>query len=340
MSSQGPFQAAPIDTAIVRRPGGRLSILRKGGVASSPGRPLPVAKGAVPVNKKRHSLADDLKAYAFLAPYLSVFVLFTLVPIAFGIYVSLHNWSTTLGNQGFAGLANYTTLIEGRGYYGSEFYQAMWNTILFVIISVPLLWAIPTALAYAVFRSPAKTLWRTLFFYPSVFSVTAFGSAWALLLATDGGAVNSILHIDIHWLTSIPDAWWSIDIATIWATMGFAFIIMYAAITQVPKVTIEAAEIDGAKPFQRFRYVILPQLRRASAVVVIIETIASFNLFAQDQIMTGGGPGYDTTTISMNIYNQAFRSFNIGGATAAAFLLAIILAVIAFVQLRISRRAT
>jgi multiple sugar transport system permease protein len=267
-----------------------------------------------------------------------VFILFTLVPVGFGIYVSLHKWNTTLGNQGFAGLSNYATLVEGKGYYGGEFYQAMWNTILFVIISVPLLWAIPTALAYAVFRSPAKTLWRILFFYPSVFSVTAFGSAWGLLLATNGGAVNAILHTDIHWLTGLPMAWISIDLATIWATMGFAFIIMYAAVTQVPRIVLEAAEIDGARPLARFRYVILPLLRRASIVVVVIETIASFNLFAQDQIMTGGGPGYDTTTISMNIYNQAFSSFDIGGATAAAFLLAMILAVIAFVQLRVSRR--
>lgn len=281
-----------------------------------------------------------MKAYAFLAPYLSVFILFTVVPVGFGIYVSLHKWSTTLGDQGFAGLSNYTTLVEGKGYYGSQFYQAMWNTVFFVIISVPLLWAIPTALAYAVFRSPAKPLWRILFFYPSVFSVSAFGSAFSLLLATNGGSVNSVLHTDVHWLTGMPWAWLSIDLATIWATMGFSFIIMYAAVTQVPRIILEAAEIDGARPLARFRYVILPLLRRASVVVVIIETIASFNLFVQDSIMTGGGPGYDTTTISMNIYSQAFSSFNIGGATAAAFLLAIVLALIAFIQLRVSRRRT
>lgn len=310
--------------------------MKAGTGPASPG-PAP-SPGASSRRPRRRRLVDDLKAYAFLAPYLSVFILFTVVPVGFGIYVSLHKWSTTLGNQGFAGLSNYATLVEGKGYYGGEFYQAMWNTILFVLISVPLLWAIPTALAYAVFRSPAKTLWRILFFYPSVFSVTAFGSAWGLLLATNGGAVNAIFHTDIHWLTALPMAWISIDLATIWATMGFAFIIMYAAVTQVPRIILEAAEIDGARPFARFRYVILPLLRRASVVVVVIETIASFNLFAQDQIMTGGGPGYDTTTISMNIYNQAFSSFDIGGATAAAFLLAIILAVIAFVQLRVSRR--
>ncbi|MHB1499212.1 MAG: carbohydrate ABC transporter permease [Acidimicrobiales bacterium] len=336
MSSLQPSQPALTDTGSGQYTGRGEAFPAKAG--NGPASPVLAPHQAVGKNRRKRRLVDDLKAYAFLAPYLSVFILFTLVPVGFGIYVSLHKWSTTLGNQGFAGLSNYSTLIEGQGYYGSQFYQAMSNTVLFVIISVPLLWAIPTGLAYAVFRSPAKGLWRILFFYPSVFSVTAFGSAWSLLLATNGGSVNSILHTDIHWLTGVPMAWLSIDLATIWATMGFSFIIMYAAVTQVPRIILEAAEIDGARPFARFRYVILPLLRRASIVVIIIETIASFNLFAQDQIMTGGGPGYDTTTISMNIYNQAFSSFNIGGATAAAFLLAIVLAVIAFIQLRVSRR--
>jgi multiple sugar transport system permease protein len=287
----------------------------------------------------RHHEMQNGTAYLFLTPYLAVFVLFIVVPLVFGIYVSLHNWSETTGNGGFIWFRNYTTLILGQGYYGGEFWTSMWNTIFFVIISVPLLWLIPTALAYGVYRAPLKPLWRFLFFYPSVFSATAFGSAWSLLLATNGGSVNSLFGLNIQWLTGLPQAWISIDLATIWATMGFSFIIMYAAITQVPRPTLEAAEIDGAGSYQRFRLIILPLLRRASVVVVVLNTIASFNLFAQDQIMTNGGPGSATTTISMTIYQQAFDSFNAGGATAAAFLLAILLGVIAFFQFRISRKA-
>lgn len=309
-----------------------------GGMVQAGGR-SPVDLGALHARRLwSDRLRPRVEPYLFLVPYLSVFVLFTLVPLVFGIYVSLHKWSETTGDGGFVGLANYKTLIEGQGYYGSQFWQAMWNTIFFVIISVPLLWIIPTALAYAVYRSPAKALWRMLFFYPSIFSVTAFGSAWALLLATNGGSVNSLFHLDIQWLVGMPQAWISLDMATIWATMGFSFIIMYAAVTQVPRSTLEAAEMDGAGAFARFRLIILPLLRRASVVVIVINTIASFNLFGQDQIMTNGGPGAATTTISMTIYQQAFDSFNAGGATAAAFLLAIVLGVIAFFQLRVSRR--
>jgi multiple sugar transport system permease protein len=300
--------------------------------------PAPAGPAARRRDRGGHGLRRDLGAYAFLFPYLLVFVLFTVIPVVFGLYVSLHKWSEVSGDQGFVGLSNYTTLLSGSGYYGSEFYSSMANTLVFVVISVPFLWAIPTGLAYLVSQAPVKSLWRVLFFYPAVFSASAFGTIWSYLLATNGGSVNSLFHVNIQWLTAMPDAWVSIDLATIWATMGFNFIIMYAGITQVPKATIEAAEIDGAGSWMRLRRVVLPQLRSVSVVVVVIATIASFNLFVQDQLMTGGGPGTSTTTITMTIYQEAFNSFNAGTATAMAFLLAVVLAVIALFQYRFASR--
>lgn len=283
-------------------------------------------------------LREDLASYLFLSPYLLAFLIFTVVPVGFGIYVSLHKWSEVSGDQGFVGLGNYASLLSGKGYYGSEFFGSMANTLIFVAISVPLLWAIPTILAYMVSRAPAKPLWRILFFYPAVFSATAFSTIWSYLLATNGGSINTLFHLNIQWLTSLPQAWISLDVATVWATMGFNFIIMYAGVTQVPKSTMEAAELDGAGAWARLRRVVLPQLRPVSVVVVVISTIASFNLFAQSLIMTGGGPGTSTTTISMAIYQEAFNSFNAGTATAMAFLLAIVLAVIALTQYRFALR--
>lgn len=291
-----------------------------------------------PSGRLRRNLRRDLGAYAFLFPYLLAFVLFTVIPVVFGLYVSLHKWSEVSGDQGFVGLHNYTTLLSGKGYYGSEFYSSMANTLIFVVISVPFLWAIPTGLAYLVAQAPAKPLWRILFFYPAVFSASAFGTIWSYLLATNGGSANSLFHLNVQWLTSMPNAWVSIDLATIWATMGFNFIIMYAGITQIPKATIEAAQIDGAGSWTRLRRVVLPQLRPVSVVVVVIATIASFNLFVQDLVMTDGGPGTSTATITMTIYQEAFNSFNAGTATAMAFLLAVVLAVIALAQYRFASR--
>jgi multiple sugar transport system permease protein len=309
------------------------AIDRAGPAPAGPAARRPAGRGSL-----GRALRRDLGAYAFLFPYLLAFVLFTVIPVVFGLYVSLHKWSEVNGDQGFVGLHNYTTLLSGSGYYGTEFYTSMANTLIFVVISVPFLWAIPAGLAYLVAQAPVKQLWRILFFYPAVFSASAFGTIWSYLLATNGGSVNSLFHVNIQWLTAMPDAWIAIDLATIWATMGFNFIIMYAGITQIPKATIEAAQIDGAGSWTRLRRVVLPQVRPVSVVVVVIATIASFNLFVQDLVMTNGGPGTSTDTIAMTIYQEAFNSFNAGTATAMAFLLAVVLAVIALLQYRFASR--
>lgn len=294
--------------------------------------------GAVSSSQRWQKLRNDLGAYLFLLPYLIAFAAFTVVPVGLGIYVSLHKWSEVGGDQGFVGLHNYGSLLSGTGYYGSQFYSSMGHTLIFVAISVPFLWLLPTLLAYLVSRAPVKPLWRFLFFYPAVFSATAFATIWSFLLATNGGSVNSFFALHLHWLTASPNAWISLDLATVWATLGFNFIIMYAGVTQVPASTLEAAQIDGAGELIRLWRIVLPQLRPVSVVVVVISTIASFNLFAQPLIMTNGGPGTATTTISMTIYQVAFSSFNAGTATAMAFLLAIVLAAIALAQYRFASR--
>lgn len=210
----------------------------------------------------------------------------------------------------------------------------MLNTFVFVLISVPLLVIIPLLIANGIYRAPFKDLFRSIYFFPTVLSATAVGSLWTWLLATQGGAINSMLHLSVPWLVEQPWAWISIDLATVWWSLGFNVIIIYAGLIQIPQSTVEAAAIDGAGAFRTFLYVTLPQLRNVLSFVVIISTIASFNLFAQPYIMTSGGPGSSTTTLSMYIYNQGFNALNMGSATAMAYMMGIILAIIAFIQYR------
>lgn len=273
-----------------------------------------------------------LSGYLFMAPFLIAFALFTVLPVVFGIFVSLHNWSGVAGDQGFVGVKNYRQLVTGTGIYGQEFYSSMGHTLIFVAISVPVLWLLPTVLAYLVYNAPGKWFFRPVFFYSAVISAAAAGTTFDYLLQTNGGSVNDLLGVTIPWLTAQPEAWISIDIATVWFTIGVPFVIMYAGITQVPRSTIEASMLDGAGSWSRFRRVILPQLRNVSLVVIVLETIASFNLFVQDLVMTNGGPGSSTTTISMTIWQEAFTSFNVGAATAMAVLFAMVLAAIAGFQ--------
>jgi multiple sugar transport system permease protein len=196
------------------------------------------------------------------------------------------------------------------------------------------LWAVPTVLAYLIYKAPFRSFFRPFYFFPTVLSSTAIASIWIFLLATQGGAINSTFHLHLPWLVEQPWAWISLDGATLWWTMGFNLVIMYAGITQLSSTVLEAAAVDGAGPVRTFFAIVLPQLRNVSLVVIVTSTIASFNLFAQPLLMTGGGPGNSTETVSMVIYNQGFNALHMGSASAMAYLMGILLAIVAFVQYR------
>lgn len=282
----------------------------------------------------QHRRRQDFSSFIFVIPYLIAFVAFLGYPIIFGIYISLNRWNLLTGSLGFVGLQQYIDLFNPGTYAAQQFWSGMVNTFLFVLISVPLLVVIPLLISNGIYRAPFKDLFRSIYFFPTVLSATAVGSLWTWLLATQGGAINSMLHLSVPWLVEQPWAWISIDLATVWWSLGFNVIIIYAGLIQIPQSTVEAAAIDGAGSFRTFLYVTLPQLRNVLSFVVIISTIASFNLFAQPYIMTSGGPGSSTTTLSMYIYNQGFNALNMGSATAMAYLMGVILAIIAFIQYR------
>lgn len=279
----------------------------------------------------------EIEALAFVLPYLIAFVLFLGIPIVFGIYISLSHWNPIVGGTGFVGLQQYISLFNFSTLNAQQFWQSLFNTIIFVIISVPFLVGIPLLLAYAIYRAPFKNVFRAFYFFPTVLSATAVASIWIFLLATQGGAINDTFHMHIPWLVDQPYAWISIDMTTVWWSMGFNLIVIYAGITQLPQATLDAAAIDGAGVFRTFISIVIPQLRNVLAFVFVIATIASFNLFAQPFLMTGGGPGFSTQSVSEYIYNQGFNALHMGSASAMAFIMGIILAVIAFFQYRFTQ---
>lgn len=298
---------------------------------------LSARPGSVWRRRRRQSAVGWL----FISPYLLLFLAFQALPVGFGLFVSLHHWNGVVGNQGFTGLSQYVNLFTARTGNAQGFWSAMEHTVLFVGISVPFLWGVPTVLAYLIYMVPGKGFFRGAIFFPTVLSSSAISTLWLYLLATTGGPVNGILGLSIPWLVEQPEAWISIDAVTIWWTMGIALVIMYASLTQVPTSMLEAAAVDGAGIVRTFRSVILPQLRGGSAVVVFIATIASFNLLAQPFLMTHGGPGTSTYTVSEWIYQVGFTFFHMGQSSAMAFVLGLIIAVVGFVEYRliVGRRA-
>jgi multiple sugar transport system permease protein len=295
---------------------------------------------AIPVVKTKRSwrrVEDNLTSFAFIVPFLICFIVFLGYPLVFGVYVSLHQWNPLVGKGAFVGIQQYFELFNYSTLQGQEFWLGLRNTVTFVIISVPLLLGVPLIIAYMIYRSPFKHIFRPIYFFPTVLSVTAITTVWNFLLQTQGGPVNEFLHANIPWLVRQPWAWLSIDLATIWWSMGFNMVIIYAALTQVPSSTMEAAVIDGAGGFRTFWNIVLPQIRNVMSFVIVISTIASFNLFAQPMLMTGGGPNNSTKSLAQYIYERGFNNLHMGSASAMAYLLGLILAAISFAQYRLSR---
>lgn len=281
--------------------------------------------------------------WAFLAPYLVLFVSFVLVPIVLGLWISLHDWDFTLPGKPFVGLDNYTALFNADSVAFKPFWNAMQATGIFVVLSVPLLLVVPLAVALVMNqRFRGRNLFRAVFFAPYVLGVAVVGVLWRFLLDANIGVVNSVLGGlglpgDTAWLSSVPEAWVSLVGVTIWWTLGFNAVIFLAGLQDVPGELYEAARVDGAGSWARFRHVTLPSLRPVTMFVTMITIIASANMFGQSFIMTKGAPGQETRTAIFYIAETGLQNFQMGSAAAASWLLTLALMVLSVVVFMVFR---
>ena len=269
--------------------------------------------------------------WLFLAPYLLLFGGFVLLPIGLGLWISLHSWDFTLPGKPFVGLDNYKELLTpGTGQF-ERFWNAMQATGLFTAVSVPLLIVIPLAVALVMnqkFRG--RNLFRALFFAPYVLGVAVVGVMWRFLLDRNIGVVNYLADLvglpdKTPWLTSIPEAWIALVGVTVWWTLGFNAVIFLAGLQDVSPDLYEAAKVDGAGAWSRFRHVTIPGLRPVLGFVVMITIIASANMFGQSYIMTRGGPGQETRTAIYYIVDTGLSQRQMGDAAAASWILTVVL---------------
>jgi multiple sugar transport system permease protein len=269
----------------------------------------------------------DWVPYAFLAPYLLLFTVFVLVPTAYGLWISLHDWDFLLPVKPFVGLENYATLLrEGSG-IGATFWRGMRATALFTLFSVPPLLVLPLLVALVLNqRFPGRTFFRAVYFAPYVLGVAVVGLLWRFLLDPSTGAVNYLLgQAAIPWITALPWAWISLVAMTVWWTLGFNAVIYLAGLQEIPRDLYEAASVDGAGRWDQFRSVTLPGLRRVLVFVTTITVIASANMFGQAFLTTQGAPGNQTRTAIMAIAEEGFRSSRMGSAAAMSYVLSLFL---------------
>ena len=271
--------------------------------------------------------------WLFLAPFLLLFVGFVVVPAFYGLWISLHDWDFTLERRPFVGLQNYKDIFDSEAVISEPFWNGMRNTGLFVLLSVPFLVSLPLALALLLNREfPGRTFFRATFFAPYVLGVAVIGVMWRYLLDGQFGFINFIFGTEIQWTTSQPWAWIALVGVTVWWTIGFNAIIYMAGLADIPTEHYEAASLDGASPWQKFRYITLPGLRPVLIFIFITTVLASANMFGQSYLITNGGPTESTRTVLMVMTDLGFSQSRAGAAAAESFVLALFLALVSVVQ--------
>jgi multiple sugar transport system permease protein len=276
--------------------------------------------------------AGTFTPYLFMAPYLVLFLIFVLIPVVFGLWISLHNWDYLVPRRPWVGLENYVNLFTANSTTSEPFWQSMKATGLFTLFSVPLLVVIPLLVALILnqkFRG--RNFFRAVYFAPYVLGVAVVGILWRFLLDPNVGLLNYYLGQlglpgDIPWTTALPWAWVSLVGMTVWWTLGFNAVIYLAGLQDIDPALYDAAKVDGANRWQRFVNVTLPGLRPVLLFVVTITFLLSANVFGQPYIVTQGAPGNETRVAIMYIAEEGLRNFNMGSAAAMSYVLALVLA--------------
>jgi multiple sugar transport system permease protein len=287
----------------------------------------------------------EAAAWGFVAPALAALALFFFLPVIAALLLSFTDFDiyavADLSNLRFVGLDNYLQLLRTP-----LFWTALANTAWFVVLGVPLSIAMSLAAALLLDSKLArfKGFLRTAYFAPVVTTLVAVAVIWRYLLHTKYGLVNWMLGgIGIGPIDWLGDPRWSmpaIVLFAVWKNFGYNMIIILAGLQTIPEELHEAARIDGATALQRLRHVTLPGLAPVLLVVSILTMAGYFQLFAEPYVMTQGGPAESTVSILYFMYEQGFKWWNLGFASAVAFVLFAIMFALTMVQLRVSERWT
>lgn len=240
------------------------------------------------------------------------------------------------------GVAGIHPAADGGRWNDAIFWKSLGNTLEFVLLSTPLIVGVGLLLALVLNGSDRLLgFFRTLFFTPYILSVSVVTLIWGYLLNPQRGILSALLSNfgiqPIPWLTNADLAMPAIVVTTLWWTMGFNMVLFLAGLQDIEPTLYEAADLDGAGPWAKFCYITVPSLRRTLVLVIILQVIASFQIFGQVYIMTRGGPAGSTRVLVQHIYESGFRDFSLGYASAMSIFLFFIMLVISFLQLQFTQ---
>ncbi len=360
-----------------------------------------IAPAITPVSRPRtRNVRSGSTKYgvAFIAPFIVLYIVFVLWPVAQAVYMSFFDWDLIVGVQEFVGLDNYVRMLWGTniawsithlfawrlgllavaamlalasmksrtitawrvsgiaalvgiavvlGFYPAEtgfwndptFWISLQNTLFFTAISTPLIAGLGLLMALVLQgRRRGTALYQMAFFLPYILPVSVVTLIWSYFLSPNQGLLAELLApfgLDpVSWLANPDTAMFAVIATTTWWTVGFNLVLFSAGLQDVDETLYEAASLDGAGRWRKFTNITLPGIRHVVLLVMVMQVIASFQVFGQINIMTGGGPGTSTTVLIQHVYRTGFRDFDLGYASAISIFLFAIMLVVSVIQMR------
>lgn len=288
--------------------------------------------------KIHYSRKENLSGFLFILPAMLPLVLFWILPVVFSGGLSFTDWDMMSENIRFMGIKNYTSLLKDP-----NFGKVLKNTLVFAVGSTIPTIALGMLIALAMNGARRGTdVYRTIIFAPYITPMVAISVVWSWIFEPRVGILNFLMRLvglpESQWLQSSKTAMVSVLIVTIWKSLGWTMIFYMEAIRKVPQSLLEAASIDGANGFWRFIKITLPMISPTTFFLVIMSTISSLQAYDQIQVLTQGGPAGATRTLLYYYYQEAFRNFNTGKASAVALILVFITVVLSLAETAISKK--
>ena len=287
----------------------------------------------------RYRRKEITAVYLFIAPQIIGLTLFVLVPLIFAVVLCFCSWDFMNAPQ-FVGGRNFWNVFV---FDGDVFYKTLLNTAIFILGIVPLTMIFSLGLALlANQKLKGLSFYKSAFFMPMVTSTVAVAMVWYWLYAPDMGLINYLLgSIGIEGPGWLADPVWArvaVIIMSAWSKMGYYFLLFLAGLKGISSTYYEAAEMDGASFWQKFKSITLPMLSPVTFFIFVMLMIDAFNMFDLAYIMTRGGPMFSTYSLVMYIYNQAFQYFDLGSASVASIVLVLFAGSVSAIQFIVSKR--
>jgi ABC-type sugar transport system permease subunit len=308
----------------------------RGAPAAAP----PAARRRLP-DWNAYRLREKATPYLFIAPVIVIVGVFTYWPLIYSIWLSFFDWNFVSPVKEFVGFANFVRLVDDP-----RFHRALWGTLIYILALVPAQVFVPLGLAlllWPIRRSRAQAVYRVTLFSPTVISFSVAALLWLWIFNPLQGILNKVIFefgfAKVSWLSNPNTAIWCVIVVSIWKTIGFNLLLYLAALEAVPNDYIEAASLDGASGWQMFRLIRFP-LITPTFFFVLVTTIISVNdeVFGAINVMTDGGPFDKSSNIVYYLYEQGFRIFQIGSASAVSLLIFVGTAILTWVQFRFVER--